>query len=180
MKKIISLILIFSLSLAFSSCTNESRPDYEYLSAGLSAINEKYAFDYFDMFIYEDAYQVYLSLEAEDDVLLSFHSDEDGNISDITVTAYSKITSDDRKKAAYRDFAESVIKVFCGLSKEENEAVSGNLSYNDVDKYFTDLYETYTCGRYNFIFSSNSEFIYTYCQYFEAMEDPTGPSNYSP
>lgn len=177
MKKIISLILTASVFLMLAGCTQEARPDYEYLSAQLSEINEKYGFEYFDMFIYEDAYQVYLSLESEDDVLLSFHTDENGSISDITATAYGKTTSDDRKKAAYRDFVQNLIGVFCNLSNEDRNGVNENLSYDSIDKYFTDLYETYTCGRYNFIFSSNSEFTYTYCRYFEAMENPTGPEN---
>lgn len=51
MKKIISLILTASVFLMLAGCTQEARPDYEYLSAQLSEINEKYGFEYFDMFI---------------------------------------------------------------------------------------------------------------------------------
>lgn len=170
MKKSVCIIMCFVILLGFSSCTVESRPDMQMLSERLSLINENYAFDYFDAFIYDGAYQIYFSLCSKDDVLLSIHTDKNGNIDDVTVIAYAENMKTDGERNAYMNFSSAVIDCFTELSEKEKNEKEKSLSYMKPKLYFSDLYETYSALRYNFVFSSNSAYISLYCEYFEVME----------
>ncbi|MCD7774356.1 MAG: hypothetical protein LUH40_02080 [Clostridiales bacterium] len=170
MKKFLYAFVCAGVLLSFGGCTGESRPDYAELSRRLSEYNENYAFEYFDMFLYEGAYQVYFSLCSRDDVLLSMNFGEDGSIDNITVTACSDSMKTTGERAAYCSFALSAVSAFTMLSTEDIAKIQRNLSFDDTNIYFSDLYETYTLSRYNFIFSSNSEYICLYAEYFEEME----------
>ena len=170
MKKTVSIILCIVFLVSFSSCTEEERPDMTALSERLALINEYYAFDYFDAFIYDGAYHVYFSLCSEDDVMLSIHTDEVGNIDDVTVTAVAEKMKTDGERNAYMNFSSAVIDSFTGLSEKEKKEKEKSLSYQKPKLYFSDLYETYSALRYNFVFSSNSEYISLYCEYSEVMD----------
>ena len=113
-------------------------------SERLGAIDERYGFSYYDMFIYENEHHVYLNICKENDVMISFTTGNNANIENLTVTAFSDTTT----------------------TVEEKETC---LSYNNTDMYFTDIYETYSSLRNNFIFSSNPTFMCLYCEYYEVM-----------
>ena len=170
MKKSVYVIMCFVILLGFSSCTVEARPDMEMLSERLSLINENYAFDYFDAFIYDGAYHIYFSLCSKDDVLLSVHTDENGKIDDVTVIAYAENMKTDGERNAYMNFSSAVIDCFTELSEKEKNEKEKSLSYRKPKLYFSDLYETYSALRYNFVFSSNAAYISLYCEYFEVMD----------
>lgn len=173
MKKFFAFLLLPVMLFAFASCTEAARPDYAMLAKRLGAVNENYAFEYFDMFNYEDTYHVYLSVNNEDDVLLSMHTDDAGNIDDLTVTANIENFKTDAEKNALSDFFTAVINSYCELAADEREELAENLSFHKPESYFTDLYEKYSSLRHNFIFSSNAEFVCLYCEYYEIMDDPT-------
>ena len=173
MKKIVAIILCVVFMVSLSACTEESRPDMTALSERLALINEYYAFDYFDAFIYDGAYHIYFSLCSEDDVMLSIRTDEAGNINDVTVTAVAEKMKTDGERNAYMNFSSAVIDSFTDLSEKEKKEKEKSLSYQKPKLYFSDLYETYSALRYNFIFSSNSAYISLYCEYYEVM-DMTG------
>lgn len=173
MMKFASVLLCCLLIFSFSGCTEPERPDYELLSERMAQINQHYAFEYFDMFRYEGAYHVYFSLCSNDDVMLSFVLDENSNIENVTVTADKSKMTTDGERNAYKSFASAVISSFADLSDKEKKELSENLSFENTNFYFSDLYETYSALRYNFIFSSNSQCINLYCEYVEVMEDST-------
>lgn len=171
MKRIFTVFMSFTLLLSLSSCTKNSRPDLTTLSDKMAIINEKYAFDYFDAFIYDDAYHIYFSLCSEDDVLLSLHIDDNGNIDDVNILAYAEKMKNNDEKKAYMDFTCAVIDCFTELNEKEKSEKEKSLSYQKPELYFSDLYETFSALRYNFIFSSNSSYISLYCEYYEIMDN---------
>lgn len=173
MKKILALFLFPLILISLSSCASDSRPDCAALSERLAVINEKYAFDYFDMFLYDDTYHVYFSLCSANDALLSINIDPEGNIDDLTVTANAENFKSDNERTEFMKFASAVIDSFASLSEKEYSEMEENLSFKKPERYFTDLYEKYSSLRYNFIFSSNAEYICFYCEYYEIMETPT-------
>lgn len=170
MKKTVCIILVFIILLSFTSCTQEARPDMEALSERLSAINENYAFDYFDAFMYDGAYHVYFSLCSEDDILLSIHTDDAGNIDDVTVIAYAENMKTEGERNAFMNFSSAVVDCFSQLSEKERNEKDKTLSYRKPKLYFSDIYETYSSLRYKFVFSSNSAYISLYCEYYEVMD----------
>ena len=170
MKKIISVFLCFIILFSFSSCTEDARPDMTALSERLALINQYYAFDYFDAVIYDDAYHVYFSLCSENDVMLSVHTDNEGNIDNVTVTAVAEKMKTDGERNAFMNFSSAVIDSFADLSEKEIKEKEKSLSYRKPGLYFSDLYETYSALRYDFVFSSNSEYISLYCEYTEIMK----------
>ena len=170
MKKIVAVILCFIILFGFSACTEDPRPDMTALSERLALINEYYAFDYFDAVIYDGAYHVYFSLCSENDVMLSLHTDDAGNIDDVTITAVAEKMKTDSERNAFMNFSSAVIDSFTDLSEKEMKEKEKSLSYKKPGLYFSDLYETYSALRYNFVFSSNSEYISLYCEYTEIME----------
>ena len=169
MKKVLCFVMLFILSVSLTSCAESPRPDIETLSQKMSMINENYAFDYFDMFVYDDAYHVTFSLCSEDDILLTIHTDAAGNIENVTVIAQAENMKTPGERNAYMNFSSAVIDCFTQLSDREKAERDKNLSYKNPQSYFSDLYEKYSSLRYNFIFSSNSAYISLYCEYFEVM-----------
>lgn len=173
MKRAVFGFILILLIFTFSSCSQSGRPDYELLSDRLSQINEHYAFEYFDMFLYEGSYHVYFSLCSQDDVMLSIQLDDNCNIENVTVTADKGKMTTDGEKNAYKTFASAVISAFCELSESEKKELSNTMSYENINFYFSDLYETYDALRYSFIFSSNSQSINLYCEYVNVIEPET-------
>ena len=170
MKKAVCIIMIFILLFCFSSCTQDARPDMETLSKRMAVINENYAFDYFDAFLYDGAYHVYFSLCSEDDILLSIRTDSDGNIDDVAVTAYAENMKTEGERNAFMNFSSAVADCFAELSEKEKKEKEKSLSYRKPNLYFSNLYETYSALRYNFIFSSNSAYICFYCEYDDVID----------
>ena len=168
MKRIIAFFLLFTVLMCFPSCSENARPDIPMLSERMASINGNYAFDYFDTFIYEGAEHVFFSLCSEDDVLLSLETDEYGNIDAVTVTAFAGKMTSDREKTEFLNFSEAVIGSFATLTEKEIAEKNKNLSSSNIQMYFTDLYETYSSQRHNFIFSSNSSCICLRCEYYES------------
>ena len=169
MKKTISVLLLISILFSFSSCTTEKRPDILLFSERLSNIDERYGFDYFDMFIYENEHHVYLNICKENDVMLSFRIGNNSDIENVTVTAFSETVATGEEKEELKKVFNAVIDSFAMLSEKEKDEKEQILSYNNTDIYFTDLYETYSSLRNNFIFSSNPSFMCLYCEYYEIM-----------
>ena len=169
MKKIISLLISVAVLLSFSSCSIEKRPDIIMFSERLANIDSRYGFDYFDMFIYENEHHVYLNLNKENDIMFSFVTGNNGNIENLTITAFSDTTTTAEEKEELKKLFNAVIDSFAMLSEKEYNEKDENLSYNNTDMYFTDLYETYSSLRNNFIFSSNLSFMCLYCEYYEIM-----------
>lgn len=173
MKKISAVLLILFILFSFSGCSENSRPDYEMLSERLAESNEHYAFDYFDMFLYDGAYHVYYSLCSEDDIMLTMVLDDEGIIDSVCVTAEKAKMTTDGQRNSFKSFSSAVINSFCTLSDKEKSELKNTLSLENVNFYFSNLYETYSALRYNFIFSSNSEYIIFNCEYVQSMEDLT-------
>lgn len=172
MKRICAVLLVLTVIFSFSACSESSIPDCELLSKRLGQTNEYYAFDYSDMFQYDGVYHVYYSLCSEDDLLLSLTFDSNNNIASVTVTAEKSKMTTDGQKDAFKSFSSAVINSFCNLSDKEQSEVN-KMSLQNINFYFSDIYETYSALRYNFIFSSNSEYIVFFCEYVQVMEDFT-------
>ena len=169
MKKIFYLTVCFVLMLTFSSCSSSARPDIMRIAQRLTATDEKYSFDYFDMFIYDNVYHVYLSLCEEDDVMISFETDTDGNVNNVTVTAFADSMNNPQSAEELCSLFCAVIDSFATLSQRETDEMNSALSFCDTAVYFTDVYETFTSLRNNFVFSSNSRYMCLYCDYYEIM-----------
>ena len=170
MKKAVCIIMLFVCLFCFSSCVEDARPDMETLSKRMAVINENYAFDYFDAFLYDGAYHVYFSLCSEDDILLSIHTDSNGNIDDVTVIAYAENMKTEGERNTFMNFSSAVADSFTQLNEKEKKEKEKNLSYLKPNLYFSNLYETYSALRYNFIFSSNSAYISLYCGYSDVID----------
>ncbi len=171
MKKLLSLMLAVISLLSLCSCTSRARPDINLFADRMAQIDFRYRFDYFDMFIYDENYHVYLNLCEENDAMLSFKIDELGNIDLLTITAYYSSVKTDEARTALKDLFVAAIDSFAELDKKETEEKDAALSYQDTDKYFTDLFETYSTDRYNFTFSSNKTYMCLSCEYYEPMTD---------
>ena len=50
------------------------------LSERMALVNEHYAFNYFDTFVYDGANRIFFSLCSENDILLTINTDENGKI----------------------------------------------------------------------------------------------------
>lgn len=164
------LILITVMLLTFSACSSEQRIGYQNLSDNLREYSENYAFEYTDMFILEHTYQTYLSLSSENDVLLSMNLDEKGNIDGLTVTAHKNKINTNAEKEALQNFLSAIIDCYTDLSAKEYKELREKLSYNNTNEYFSNFYERYSSKRNHFVFSSNSEFVFFDCEYYEAIE----------
>ncbi len=151
------------------SCSSEARPDVTMFADRLSLCDERYYFDYADLFVYENVTHVYLSLCSEDDVMLSFETGNNGNVDSVTVTAFSDTMNTVDAREELKKLFCAVIDSFSMLSEYETEVKNKSLSYMNPDLYFSDIYETYTSLRNNFIFSSNSKYMCLYCDYYEVM-----------
>ncbi len=169
MKKTISLILMISVLFGFSSCSTEARPDILMFSRRLAEIDERYGFDYSDIFTYENEHHVYLNICKENDVMISFTTGNNANIENLTVTAFSDTTATQTEKEELKKVFDAVIGSFAMLSEKEKKEIC--LSYDNTGIYFTDIYETYSSLRNNFIFSSNPTFMCLYCEYYEVMSE---------
>lgn len=168
MKKLCCLFISFVI-LFLCSCSSEARPDVSMLADRLSLSDERYCFDYTDLFIYENKAHVWLSLCSEDDVMLSFETGANGNIDSVTVTAFSDTMNTVEAREELKKLFCTVIDSFAILSEYETEEKNKSLSYMNPDLYFSDIYEKYTSLRNNFIFSSNSKYMCLYCDYYEVM-----------
>lgn len=168
MKKLCCLFISFVL-IFLCSCSSEPRPDVSMLADRLSLCDERYYFDYTDIFVYENVTHVYLSLCSEDDVMLSFETGHNGNIDSVTVTAFSDTMNTAEAREELKKLFCAVIDSFSMLSEYETEEKNKSLSYMNPDLYFSDIYETYTSLRNHFIFSSNSRYMCLYCDYYEVM-----------
>ncbi|MBR5498171.1 MAG: hypothetical protein IKV76_09360 [Clostridia bacterium] len=177
MRKITALFVCIFMIFSFSGCSEPPRPDFTMLSDRLSEVNEKYHFEYFDMFLYEGAYHVYLSLASQDDVLLSMVFGENGNIDSVTVVADKEKSDSANGRKAYMAFVSAVIDSFAELTEKEQRELFEKLSVRNTDIYFTDIYESYSALRYNFVFSSDSEGVSFYCEYYEKIENLSGISD---
>ena len=140
------------------------------LSERMALVNEHYAFDYFDTFIYDGANRIFFSLCSENDILLTINTDENGKIDKINITAVKDSMKTDGEKEAFRNFSSAAADAFAPLSEKEKKERDDTLSFKKTNKYFSDLYETYTSKRYKFIFSSNSEYISLDCEYYEQYD----------
>ena len=138
-------------------------------SERLSGIDERYGFGYSDMFIYENEQHVYLSINKENDIMLSFTTGNNANIENLTATVFSDTITTQEEKEEIRKFFSAFIDSFAMLSEKEKKEKETCLSYNNTGMYFTDIYETYSSLRNNFIFSSNPTFMCLYCEYYEVM-----------
>ena len=168
MKKLCCLLIAFCM-LFLCSCSAEARPDVTMFADRLALCDERYYFDYTDMFIYENITHVYLSLCSVDDVMLSFEMGTNGNIDSVTVTAFSDMMNTSEAREELKTLFCAVVDSFSLLSEYETEEKNKSLSYMNPDLYFSDIYETYTSLRNNFIFSSNSMYMCLYCDYYEVM-----------
>ena len=164
-------LLIFPLAvilLICPSCTESVKTDWNGLSERLENIDGKYAFDWFDMIFYDNAYHVFLSLDGKDDAVLSM-TEEDGVITSVTLTSSSKNLGE----ASYDVYAKAVKDIMKAYTMQNDDEISKTAEALGTDltaDYFHETYTTYTSGRYNCSFSSNSLFIAFCCEYFEAEE----------
>lgn len=168
MKKLCCLFISFVM-IFLCSCSSEARPDVSMFADRLALCDERYYFDYADLFIYENITHVYLSLCSEDDVMLSFETGHNGNIDSVTVTAFSDTMNTVEAREELKKLFCAVIDSFSMLSEYETEEKNKSLSYMNPDLYFSDIYETYTSLRNHFIFSSNSSYMCLYCDYYEVV-----------
>lgn len=172
MKKIsLCAAVLCCICLLFSACSSDERAGYKTFAEEMAKIDERYYFEYFDMFIYEHTYHVYLSLVSENDILLSMKLSDSGDIDEITVTAEKEKIKSDGEREAYKDFVFAVIDCFADLDEDESKELYKKLSIDSTGEYYSNLYETYSSLRYNFVFSSNSEYINFSCEYYEIMEN---------
>lgn len=169
-KRIIVAILLFAIAISFSGCAEEPEPDMSILSQRMAQINENYAFDYFDSFVYDGANRIFFSLCSENDVLLTVNTDSEGKIKKVNITAVQDSMKTEGERQAYKNFSSAVINSFATLSDKEIRERDKELSYNNTKIYFSDLYETYSSKRYHFVFSSNSEYISLDCEYYEQYD----------
>ncbi len=167
MKKIISVIICILIIFSFSGCGEEERPDFELLSTRLTEINEKYGFDFFNMFFYDDAYRIYLSLASDHDVLLTMTFGENSNIDTVTVTAVADALKNENAKAEFSSFCAAVISSFASLSDADSEKLYKETDICTQSLYFTNIYQTFETMHYSFVFSSDSQSLNLYCKYIE-------------
>ncbi len=169
MKKILSLILIFTTFLTLCSCTSTARPDINTFAERMGKLDERYSFDYFDMFVYDDAYNVYLNICEPSDVMLSFKIDDGGNIDMITLSAYFTSVKTEDAKNEVQKLCFAVISCFADISEKELTELKQTLQYENTAKYFTNIYNTYSTNRNNFTFSSNKTYLCFCVEYKEEI-----------
>lgn len=159
------LIIILLILLMLCGCTKASRPDFEQLADTLSQVDERYYFEYFDMFCYKDSYRVFLSILNEDDVLISMDLEDNLNIGTLTVTAMKKSFDSVNGRAELKKLFGAVLQVF----SQDGEEVIGEIGADEDPLYFSDFYKEHTGRRYKYTLSSNSEFISLCVRYYEDM-----------
>lgn len=176
MKKIFYIIIGMSILCLLTGCTGEVKPDITELGERMGAVNEKYAFTYFDTFIYEGAAHTYISLSSEDDVLLTIGADDEGKIDRLTITSHISNLTDAAQRNELSTFCTAAVQCSTVMSEKEYTDCLEALSFDNPEAFFTDLFENFTCQRYIFTFSSNSEYISLDIEYSEIIKAEKNPT----
>ena len=173
---VLYIIIGMSFLCLLTGCTGEIKPDITALGEKMGTVNEKYAFTYFDTFMYENAARVMLSLSSEDDALLTIGTDEDGRIDRLTITSHKSNLTDDAKRAEFSTFCTAAVNCYTVMTEKEHSDCLEALSFDNPASYFSDLFESFNSQRYAFKFSSNSEYISLDIAYDEVIKTEKNPT----
>ncbi len=135
MKRYIALVLCFVCVFLLPSCKKEDRYDFSELAIRLKQADEKYAFDYEDIFYSNSVYYIYYSFCEENDVLLTVKEDGDLNLIRISAAVFN--TENEETLAEYRNFCEVLTEVF--VSEKEREGLVEKTGLFGAGVLFTDF-----------------------------------------
>ncbi len=164
MKKWICGLLAVILMLC-AGCTASQRFGMQELSRRLGEQNERYAFSLDGVSLYNEYYHIPFSLEQEEDLLLSCKEDENGQLTQLLLTA----EKDTAPTGDFLAFSLLLIEVFCNVSSYEAVALAEQAGLTGEDVLFADHTGTAETGRYSFTFFSTPLSITAILSYDDAI-----------
>ncbi len=118
-----------------SSCKKEDRFDLSELNIRLGLADEKYSFNYEDIFYSDSVFYIYYSFCKENDVLLTAKEDKELKLVRISAAVFS--TADESTLMEYEKFCEILTDVFVSAKECEGLIEETGLFENGV--LFTDF-----------------------------------------
>lgn len=143
-KSVLCFLLCLPLCTRLSACTRSVRIDYSELNRRLKAENKAYAFTETEAFFSDSVYFAFLSLQHENDVLLTMKEDAEKKLTQVTVTAAAEEPKEGFTRV-FTDYAAAVIGAFIP------ETDAGGLE-TELRKWeallYTECFRNYECGKY--------------------------------
>ena len=135
MKRFFCLALCFMCIFILPSCKKEERFDISELKLRLEKTDEKYAFNYEDIFCSDSVFYIYYSFCEENDVLLTVKEDSALKLSHVSAAVWSTATED--TLAEYEKFCEVLTELF--VSEKERDGLSDETGLFSEGVLFTDF-----------------------------------------
>ncbi len=112
-KKVLSVLCIFSLLTALVSCTSQLRIDFSELLKRTQKQFPELTLDMENAFYSDGEWFLFVSLCAQDDILLTASADENGCLTCVGISAVRIIDCEEQKKS-FIEFSEAAAGAFMG------------------------------------------------------------------
>lgn len=146
-KKVISLLVIFTVAILFSSCTREERIDFSELLVRMDSLFDEVDFPQEAAFFFESKWYLFFSVFSENDCLLSAEQDENGFLTNVSVCAFY----DGRENAqeSFVSVCEKLSKCFVPVDYPTDDLLE-EIGLYEKDSVFPDGAHFSQSGRYAF------------------------------
>lgn len=146
-KKVISLLVIFTVAILFSSCTREERIDFSELLVRMDSLFDEVDFPQEAAFFSESKWYLFFSVFSENDCLLSAEQDENGFLTNVSVCAFY----DGRGNAqeSFVSVCEKLSKCFVPVDYPTDDLLE-EVGLYEKDSVFSDGVHFSQSGRYAF------------------------------
>lgn len=163
-KRLIYVLLVMVFVLC-AGCTAPQRFGMQELSRRLEEQNERYAFSLDAVTLYNEYYHIPFSLEQEEDLLLSCKEDENGQLTQLLLTAEKDTAPTDD----FLTLSQLLLEIFCNVSEYEAAAMAEEAGMTGADVLFSDHTGKAEKGRYSFTFFSTPLSITAILTYDDAI-----------
>lgn len=146
-KKVISLLVIFTVAILFSSCTREERIDFSELLVRMDSLFDEVDFPQEAAFFSESKWYLFFSVFSENDCLLSAEQDENGFLTNVSVCAFY----DGRENAqeSFVSVCEKLSKCFVPVDYPTDDLLE-EVGLYEKDSVFSEGAHFSQSGRYAF------------------------------
>lgn len=144
-KKLISLLLIFTVVFGFCSCTRDERVNFSELTVRLEKNGNGTEFPFENAFLSDSRWFLFFSVFTENDYLLSALQDENGLLTQVSVSSFA--IGDTDKENAFVSACENLCEAFMPLDFSVEEMLKTAGVY-DENKTVLDGNNVSQEGRY--------------------------------
>lgn len=109
-KKLISLLLIFTIAFGFCSCTRDERVNFSELTVRLEKNGNGTKFSFENAFLSDNRWFLFFSVLSENDYLLEAEQDENGLLTQVSISSFA--IGDADKENAFVSVCENLCESF--------------------------------------------------------------------